>query len=83
MRGDRLDFSRSAATRGLAEWDAQTWRFETGVGYSLTRNVIVQGRVADATAATAAACASDALFAGAGAVLVLKLRSPCLAMRRR
>ena len=24
-------------------WEAQTWRFEAGVGYSLTRNIIVKG----------------------------------------
>jgi hypothetical protein len=41
-RGDRLDFSAVRANRGLVEWDAQTWRFETGVGYSLTRNIIMK-----------------------------------------
>jgi len=43
MRGDRLDFSKVRGERGPAEWDAQTWRFETGVGYSLTRNVVFKG----------------------------------------
>ncbi len=43
MRGDRLDFSKVRGERGLAEWEAQTWRFETGVGYSLTRNVVFKG----------------------------------------
>jgi hypothetical protein len=43
MRGDRLDFSAVRGDRGLAEWDAQTWRFEAGLGYSLTRNILVKG----------------------------------------
>ena len=44
MRGDRLDFSaRHAASAAPTTWDAQTWRFETGVGYSITRNVQVKG----------------------------------------
>ena len=43
MRGDRLDFSKVRGSGGFAEWDAQTWRFETGVGYSVTRNLIVKG----------------------------------------
>jgi hypothetical protein len=43
LRGDRLDFSKIRADRGLVEWDAQTWRMETGVGHSLTRNVIFKG----------------------------------------
>ena len=43
MRGDRLDFSKVAGPAGLAEWEAQTWRVETGVGYSFTRNVIAKG----------------------------------------
>ncbi|HYE85595.1 MAG TPA: hypothetical protein VEA16_04535 [Vicinamibacterales bacterium] len=41
-RGDRLDFSAIRSDRGLTDWDAQTWRFETGIGYSLTRNIIVK-----------------------------------------
>jgi len=43
MRGDRLDFSKVRGERAPAEWEAQTWRFETGVGYSLTRNVVFKG----------------------------------------
>jgi hypothetical protein len=43
MRGDRLDFSKVPAERGFAEWDAQTWRFETGLGYSLSRNILFKG----------------------------------------
>lgn len=43
MRGDRLDFSKIRGRNGLAEWDAQTWRVETGVGYSLTRNLMFKG----------------------------------------
>ena len=42
-RGERLDFSTIRGERGRAEWDTQTWRFEGGVGYSITRNVIVKG----------------------------------------
>jgi len=42
-RGERLDFSTIRGERGLLEWDARTWRFEGGVGYSITRNVIVKG----------------------------------------
>ena len=34
---------RCAAQRGLTDWDAPTWRFEIGVGYSITRNVIAKG----------------------------------------
>jgi hypothetical protein len=43
MRGERLDFSKVRGSTGLAEWDAQTWRFEAGAGYSVTRNIIVKG----------------------------------------
>lgn len=43
LRGDRLDFSRVRGERGVAEWDAQTWRLETGLGYSLTRNILFKG----------------------------------------
>jgi hypothetical protein len=43
MRGDRLDFSKIPGTNGSVDWDAQTWRFETGVGYSLTRSVLLKG----------------------------------------
>jgi len=42
-RGERLDFSKIRGERGVAEWDAQTWRFEGGAGCSITRNVIVKG----------------------------------------
>jgi len=42
-RGERLDFSAVRGERGLTEWEAQTWRFETAVGYSITRNVIAKG----------------------------------------
>ena len=43
MRGDRLDFSKVRGSASVAEWDAQTWRLETGVGYSLTRSIILKG----------------------------------------
>jgi len=42
VRGERLDFSAIRGTAGLTEWDAQTWRFETGLGYSFTRNIVVK-----------------------------------------
>jgi hypothetical protein len=42
-RGERLDFSRIRGTNGLTEWEAQTWRFEAGAGYSITRNIIAKG----------------------------------------
>jgi hypothetical protein len=42
-RGDRLDFSRIQGTRGSNDWEARTWRTETGVGYSLNRNILVKG----------------------------------------
>jgi hypothetical protein len=43
MRGDRMDFSRITGERGPDTWEARTWRFETGVGYSITRNIQVKG----------------------------------------
>jgi hypothetical protein len=44
MRGDRLDFSQiRGEARGLADWEAVTWRIETGVGYSLKRNILAKG----------------------------------------
>jgi hypothetical protein len=43
MRGDRLDFSKVRGRAGLVEWDSQVWRFETGLGYSITRNIMVKG----------------------------------------
>jgi hypothetical protein len=42
-RGERIDFSPIRGERGLTEWDAQTWRFEAGAGYSILRNVLVKG----------------------------------------
>jgi hypothetical protein len=43
MRGDRLDFSDIPADAGVASWEARTWRVEAGVGYSITRNVLLKG----------------------------------------
>lgn len=43
LRGDRLDFSKIHGERGFADWEAQTWRIETGFGYSLTRNIMFKG----------------------------------------
>lgn len=43
MRGDRMDFSWITGERGPSTWEARTWRFETGVGYSITRNIQVKG----------------------------------------
>jgi hypothetical protein len=42
MRGDRLDFSKVRGTAGSVEWEAQTWRYEAGLGYSVTRNIILK-----------------------------------------
>lgn len=42
-RGDRLDFGRISGTRGPSPWESRTWRIETGLGYSLTRNVQLKG----------------------------------------
>lgn len=42
VRGDRLDFSEVRGRNGLAQWDARVWRVETGLGYSITRNIIVK-----------------------------------------
>jgi hypothetical protein len=63
MRGDRLDFSKVRGSAGLVEWEAQTWRFETGVGYSLTRNVIFKG-VWQKNGRDGGRIRKDALFAG-------------------
>jgi len=42
LRGDRLDFSTIRGAAGLVEWEAQTWRVEAGLGYSVTRNINVK-----------------------------------------
>jgi len=62
-RGERLDFSTIRGERGLAEWDATTWRFEGGVGYSITRNVIVKGSF-QRNGRDGGRVRRDALFAG-------------------
>ena len=43
MRGDRLDFGRITGAEGPNTWEARTWRVETGVGYSITRNIQIKG----------------------------------------
>jgi hypothetical protein len=63
MRGDRLDFSTVRGSAGLAEWEAQTWRFETGIGYSVTRNIIFKG-VFQRNGRDGGRIRRDALFAG-------------------
>ena len=63
MRGDRLDFSKVRGTSGLVEWEAQTWRFETGVGYSLTRNITFKG-VWQKNGRDGGRVRKDAFFAG-------------------
>jgi hypothetical protein len=63
MRGDRLDFSKVRGDGGLVEWDAQTWRFETGFGYSLTRNIVFKG-VWQKNGRDGGRVRKDALFAG-------------------
>ncbi|HEX6163870.1 MAG TPA: hypothetical protein VFZ31_10920 [Vicinamibacterales bacterium] len=63
MRGDRLDFSKIRGSAGLIEWEAQTWRFETGIGYSLTRNITFKG-VWQKNGRDGGRVPKDALFAG-------------------
>jgi hypothetical protein len=63
MRGDRLDFSKVRGTAGLIEWEAQTWRFETGLGYSLTRNLTFKG-VWQKNGRDGGRVRKDAFFAG-------------------
>jgi hypothetical protein len=43
LRGDRLHFSDIPAEAGVASWEARTWRVEAGVGYSITRNILLKG----------------------------------------
>jgi len=43
VRGDRMDFSDIRGDRGVVSWDARTWRVEAGVGYSITRNILLKG----------------------------------------
>jgi hypothetical protein len=62
-RGDRLDFSAIRGSRGLTEWDAQTWRFESGVGYNITRNILTKG-VWQMNGRDGGRVRKDALFAG-------------------
>jgi len=38
-RGDRIDFSRITSRSGPSTWESRTWRLESGLGYSVTRNV--------------------------------------------
>ena len=42
-RSDRIDFSWITGAQGPNTWEARTLRLETGVGYSITRNVQVKG----------------------------------------
>lgn len=43
LRGERMDFNEIEGDRGAAAWDAAIWRTETGVGYSITRNILLKG----------------------------------------
>ena len=43
VRGDRLDFGRITGADGPNTWEARTWRVETGIGYSITRNIQIKG----------------------------------------
>jgi len=43
VRGDRLDFGRITGAEGPHTWEARTWRVETGIGYSITRNIQIKG----------------------------------------
>jgi hypothetical protein len=63
MRGDRLDFSKVRGSAGVVEWEAQTWRFETGLGYSLTRNITFKG-VWQKNGRDGGRVRKDAFFAG-------------------
>ncbi len=38
-RADRIDFGWISGSQGPATWESRTWRIETGVGYSITRNI--------------------------------------------
>jgi hypothetical protein len=62
-RGDRLDFSAIRGSRGLTEWEAQTWRFESGVGYNVTRNILAKG-VWQMNGRDGGRVRKDGLFAG-------------------
>jgi hypothetical protein len=42
-RGDRIDFGWITGAQGPDTWEARTWRIETGVGYSITRNIQFKG----------------------------------------
>ena len=42
VRGDRIDFSRITGATGPSTWEARTWRVESGVGYSVSRNIQVK-----------------------------------------
>ena len=42
-RGDRIDFGWITGAQGPGTWEARTWRLETGVGYSITRNIQMKG----------------------------------------
>jgi hypothetical protein len=44
-RFDRLFFSRIDTSTGRIPWEADVWRVEGGIGYSLRRNVLVKGTV--------------------------------------
>jgi hypothetical protein len=42
-RGDRIDFSEIRGSRLRETWDADTWRLEAGLGYSIVRNITLKG----------------------------------------
>lgn len=63
MRGDRLDFSTIRGANGINQWEAQTWRFETGMGYSLTRSLLIKGAW-QKNARAGGRIRKDSLFAG-------------------
>ena len=43
LRGERLDFNTVMGSTRAASWEANTYRFEGGAGYSVTRNIQVKG----------------------------------------
>lgn len=42
-RGDRIDFSEILGSQLRDTWDADTWRLEAGLGYSIVRNITLKG----------------------------------------
>ena len=41
-RLDRLSFNEILGSSGMRTWEAPVWRVETGIGYSLQRNLLLK-----------------------------------------